>query len=120
MRCECTVEADGVRYNGASYRSLSSAAMAASKDLGLGGRAMNGFLFWGLIKQPVRETDPIAALEHAWERYRSRTFEATMPKVADQLERLNANLEALVAELRKQREAPATTTLPMQRPDDSR
>jgi len=47
--------------------------MAASKDLDLGGRAMNGFLFWGLIKQPVRETDPIAALEHAWERYRSRT-----------------------------------------------
>ncbi len=35
-----------------------------------------------------------------------RFFEATMPKIADQLERLNANLEALVAELRKQGEAP--------------
>lgn len=27
-----------------------------------------------------------------------------MPKIADQLERLNTNIEALVAELRKQRE----------------
>ncbi len=30
-----------------------------------------------------------------------RFYEATMPKIADQLERLNANLEALVAELRR-------------------
>ena len=34
-----------------------------------------------------------------------RFFEATAPKVAEQLERLNANLEALVEELRIQREA---------------
>ena len=33
-----------------------------------------------------------------------RFFEATMPKVADELERLNTNLEALVAELRMQRD----------------
>jgi len=32
-----------------------------------------------------------------------RFYEATMPKIADQLERLNANLEALAAELRRQR-----------------
>jgi hypothetical protein len=43
-----------------------------------------------------------------------RFYEATMPKIADQLERLNANIEALVAELRKQQEgavepAPART-----------
>jgi hypothetical protein len=35
-----------------------------------------------------------------------RFYEATMPKIADQLERLNANLEALLAELRKHGEAP--------------
>jgi hypothetical protein len=34
-----------------------------------------------------------------------RFFESTMPKIADQLERLNANLEALVAELRMYRDA---------------
>lgn len=32
-----------------------------------------------------------------------RFYEATMPKVADELARLNTNLEALVAELRMQR-----------------
>ena len=32
-----------------------------------------------------------------------RFYEATMPKLADQLERLNTNIEALVAELREQR-----------------
>ena len=34
-----------------------------------------------------------------------RFYEATMPKIADQLERLNTNIESLVAELRRQREA---------------
>jgi hypothetical protein len=38
-----------------------------------------------------------------------RFFEATMPKIADHLERLNANLEALVAELRKRGETPPST-----------
>jgi len=72
VRCECTVEQDGIRYQGTLYRSLSAAAMAASKDMGLGGRAQNGYLFWNIIKQPAREKDPVAALERAWERYESR------------------------------------------------
>jgi hypothetical protein len=54
VRCECTVEQDGIRYQGTLYRSLSAAAMAASKDMGLGGRAQNGYLFWNLIKQKSR------------------------------------------------------------------
>jgi prefoldin subunit 5 len=37
-----------------------------------------------------------------------RFYEATMPKIADQLERLNANIEALVAELRELRERRAS------------
>jgi len=37
-----------------------------------------------------------------------RFFEHTAPKVADQLERINANLEALVGELRLQRESRAS------------
>jgi hypothetical protein len=32
-----------------------------------------------------------------------RFYESTLPKISDQLDRLNANIEALVAELRKQR-----------------
>ncbi len=38
----------------------------------------------------------------------ARWYEVTAPKIADQLERLNANLEALVTELRLQREAQAS------------
>jgi hypothetical protein len=41
-----------------------------------------------------------------------------MPKIADQLERLNANLEGLLAELRKRGEARANTPA-LQRPDDA-
>jgi len=37
----------------------------------------------------------------------ARFFEATAPKIADQLERLNANLEALVTEMKLQREEQA-------------
>lgn len=41
VRCECTVEDGGVRYAGKVYRSLSAAAMAAAKDLGLTNRTQN-------------------------------------------------------------------------------
>jgi len=37
-----------------------------------------------------------------------RFYEATMPKIADQLERLNANTEALLVDLRNRGEAPTT------------
>lgn len=39
-----------------------------------------------------------------------RFYEATMPKLADQLERRNNNLEALVIELRALRVSRATVT----------
>ena len=102
VRCECTVEADRVLYNGTSYRSLSSAAMAASKDLGLGGQAQNGFLFWGLVRQAPREKDPVAALEHAWERYRARAEGILKTGVTDEnrakvLSTVKAHVDALEA-----------------------
>jgi len=84
VRCECTVEADGIRYHGTLYRSLSAAAMAASKDMGLGGRAQNGYLFWGIIKQPARESDPVAALDRAWERYEARAKGILESSLADE------------------------------------
>ena len=71
VRCECTVEENGVRYAGTSYRSLSAAASAAAKDLGVKG-AQNGYVFWGLVKiarQPAEA--PLVRLEKAWERYAS-------------------------------------------------
>jgi hypothetical protein len=70
-RCECRVTASGFEYKGTEYRSLSSAAMAAAKDLNISG-SQNGFLFFGLIKQQPRMTDPIEALDAAWTRYHER------------------------------------------------
>ena len=43
-------------------------------------------------------------------------YEATMPKIADELERLNTNIEALVAELRKL-QAPGRSDAPKPHPE---
>jgi hypothetical protein len=72
VRCECTVEADGIRYAGKIYKSLSAAAMAAAKDLGLTNKTQNGFVFWGLSKPPRAARDPMVGLERAWEGYRGQ------------------------------------------------
>jgi hypothetical protein len=69
VRCECTVEEAGFRYAGEVYRSLSAAAMAAAKDLGLQNKTQNGWAFWSLTKPSRRPSDPLAALERVWERY---------------------------------------------------
>lgn len=54
VRCACTVVEGGrIVYNGQTYNSLSGAASAAAADLGIESKALNGFLFWGLIK-PAR------------------------------------------------------------------
>jgi hypothetical protein len=95
VRCECTVEAGGIRYAGKVYRSLSSAAMAAAKDLGLGGKTQNGFTFWGLSKPPRRESDPLAALDRAWERYHSNVDALVKEGVTDE------NRTKVVAAIRK-------------------
>lgn len=100
VRCECTVEEKGIRFNGELYGSLSSAAMAASKELGLGGQAQNGFLFWGLVKQSPREKDPVAALDHAWARYQARAEGVLKAGVTDDnraqvLATVDKHLEAL-------------------------
>jgi hypothetical protein len=72
VRCKCTIEEGGIRYEKKVYTSLSGAAMAAAKDLGLKNKTQNGFIFWGLVKPPRPASDPILALERAWERYRDR------------------------------------------------
>jgi hypothetical protein len=72
VRCKCTVEEGGIRYSGKVYTSLSGAAMAAAKDLDLKNKTQNGYIFWGLIKPPRPASDPLVALERAWERYRNR------------------------------------------------
>ncbi len=82
VRCECTIEEGGIRYKGTTYRSLSSAAMAAAKDLGLGG-SQNGYLFWGVVKQERRPSDPLAALERGWTGYHARAPGAVASTTSD-------------------------------------
>ena len=67
VRCECTVEPDGFRYEGKLYPSISAAAAAAAKTLGLNGRSFNGFVFWGLAKPSGR--DLAQRLDGLWRRY---------------------------------------------------
>jgi len=69
VRCECTIEEGGIRYAGTLYRSISAAAMAAAKDLGLANKTQNGFSFWSLTKPSRPPKDPLQALERVWERY---------------------------------------------------
>jgi hypothetical protein len=84
VRCECTVVADGIRYAGKVYKSLSAAAMAAAKDLGLTNRTQNGYLWWGLSKPPRAQRDPLAALERAWERYHGNVTALLKEGVTDE------------------------------------
>jgi len=50
----------------------------------------------------------MAGVDFFQTRMGQRFYEATMPKIADQLERLNTNLEALVAELSRSNRATET------------
>lgn len=84
VRCTCIVEAVGIRYNGNLYRSLSGAAMAAATDLGLNNKTQNGFTFWGLSKPPIRSSDPLAALDRAWERYHGNLAAVVKDGVTDE------------------------------------
>ncbi len=80
IRCECTVEADGIRYGGQLYRSLSAAATAAAADLNVKG-AQNGYIFWGLSRAARPGEDPLTRLQKSWTRYEAdaRSVLATAP-----------------------------------------
>ncbi|HVW29251.1 MAG TPA: DUF2924 domain-containing protein [Polyangiaceae bacterium] len=83
VRCECTVEESGVRYDGTIYKSLSAAAMAAAKDLGLTNKTQNGFVFWGLSKPPRRSGDPLEAITRSWTRYHDQVTALLKDGVTD-------------------------------------
>src|SRR5207248_2386410 len=56
LRSECKVVDGGIEYKGTVYKSLSSAALAASKDLGLGASTLDGWSWWGLKTRPAQPT----------------------------------------------------------------
>lgn len=86
-RARCTIVDDGVEYHGTTYRSISAAAMAAAKDLGLASKTQDGYAFFGLKKGALRaaKKDAVGSLEKVWERYRERV--AVAAQIADDGER---------------------------------
>ncbi len=72
--------------------------MAAAKDLGLTNKTQNGFTFWGLSKPPRRPSDPLVALDRAWERYHGNAEALVKEGVTDE------NRSQVVAAIRKHAE----------------
>lgn len=102
IRCECTVEPGGIRYSGTLYRSISSAALAAAKDLGRKNRSENGYVFWGLVKPSRPAGDLIPAFERAWQRYLKRAEALVRDGVTEgNRERLAAEIADQAAEIAK-------------------
>ena len=102
VRCECTVEPGGIRYSGTLYRSISSAALAAAKDLGRKNRSENGYVFWGLVRPSRPAVDPIPAFERAWQLYLKRAEALFRDGVTEgSRERLAADIANQAAEIAK-------------------
>ena len=97
VRCECTVEEGGYRYGKTVFRSLSGAAAAAAKDLGLAGKSFNGYVFWGLTKPGVKTT--IERVEQLFQRYSEAALQLSRdPKQKTScLERVRKHVEQLQA-----------------------
>jgi len=109
-RARCTVMDAGIEYNGTTYKSLSAAAMAAAKDLNLGGTTQDGFAFWKLKKPAARVAaakDPVDWLGKAWDRYRERAANSVKTdgahedraKVRDTLQQHLDELNQIAAQL---------------------
>jgi hypothetical protein len=71
VRCEAKVVEGGIEYKGEVFKSLSGAACAAAKDLGINGQ-QNGFVFWGITRPEAKAKNPVQAIEKVWERYSAR------------------------------------------------
>ncbi len=71
IRCECEVVEGGFEYKGEIFKSLSGAATAAARDLGVAGQ-QNGYVFFGLASAEPKLKNPVQVIEKAWERHSAR------------------------------------------------
>lgn len=87
-RARCTVVDGGVEFDGTVYKSISAAAMAAAKALGLNSKSLDGYAWFGLKSAPraASKRDATIALLRAFERYHERV--ATAAKVDDAEQRI--------------------------------
>ena len=78
-RVRCQIVEGGVLYAGTTYKSLSAAAVAAARDLGLATKTLNGWAWWGIAK-PARATttkkSAADALAQLFDRYREKATAA--------------------------------------------
>lgn len=106
VRAECEVEQGGIRYAGALYKSLSAAASAAAKDLGLKA-AVNGFTWWQLVPAKRPAVRPAERLRSIGQRYEesARNFlilgrdTESSPDVRAEVEKHAARLQTILAGL---------------------
>ncbi len=84
-RCECRVEADGFRYAGELYESLSAAAAAAARDVGRS-PSQNGFVFWGVV-QPSAAHNPATSVAARWKHYETAVRRALERPGAEEIRR---------------------------------
>jgi hypothetical protein len=104
LRSECKVIEGGIEYKGTIYKSLSAAALAASKDLGLGASTLDGWSWWGLKTRPAQPAakkgkDIGEALERAFTKYRDRASTIVKDATGDDLIKVANTLKAQAAEL---------------------
>lgn len=103
VRCTCKVLDGGrIEYDGKEFASISAAALAAAKDLGLTNKTYNGFTFWGLdtAKRPAK--DPVEGLNAAWAKFEAAFCRANVAATdanRDEIRRLlrtfgNATIDA--------------------------
>jgi hypothetical protein len=92
-RARCTIVESGIEYGGTIYKSISGAAMAAAKDLGLASKTQDGYAFWQLKSSAHRSTrDLVELLEHAWQRYRECASAAEEKATSDNRDKVQEAL----------------------------
>jgi hypothetical protein len=101
LRCECTVVDGGVSYKGTTYKSLSAAALASSRDLGLQTKTVDGWAWWGLKSRVAgaSKKNVVESLERAFEKYRARVEDAVEAAGADDAAKLRDALRIQSAAL---------------------
>lgn len=107
-RVRCVITEAGIEYGGATYKTISAAAMAAAKDLGLASKSQDGYAFWGLKKpapRPVSEevlAEARATFADAATRYGALAEQYPDPlPMGDEIDAdTAARIELLVTELR--------------------
>lgn len=84
VRCRCEVlEGGRIAYARQEYSSISAAALAAARDLGLTNKTYNGFVFWGL-SQPKRPAKNLAEAFAKFSDLTGRRLAALLGQLTDE------------------------------------